>query len=326
MKITFIVNSLYFSEISFRKKVLDQLSLLPNKGIDYLFTEEKGDSIYLTRKAIDSGSTLIIGCGGDGTLHEILNGCLTSERLDNNSVIIGQFPAGTGNDFSRNFKLSKNPSNLSRRLHSLCLRKIDIGQLTLADGSSVYFHNEVSFGFGAEVIRKMEISKGDRKKSYFKSIIQAFNSYHSTPVKITGDNFQWEGKAFMIVVANGRYMGGGLSIAPEASPFSGSFHITIIGEVSMWEYFTQLPYILQSKKLKHRSVYYFEAKELEIHWRREIESGKYGDIPMFWDYENRSGQFASLVRPKEFRGTQQAPSLESLGKDFSELRKQFGVP
>ena len=265
MKITFVVNSLYHSQSAFRKNILPQLCLTSNKDIDYLFTEKKGDSILLTRKAIESGTTLIIGYGGDGTLHEILNGYMTSGSQDKDSIIIGQFPIGTGNDFSRNFNLSKKIADLSRRLHSPSIRKIDIGQLTLADGTNVYFHNEVSFGFSAEVIRKMEISKGTGKKSYFKSIMQAFNSYRPTAVKIVGDNFKWEGKAFMIVVANGKYMGGGMSLAPDASPFSGLFSITIVGEVSMWEYLTQLPYIFQSKKLKHPRVYYFEARDLEIH-------------------------------------------------------------
>jgi len=267
MKFSFIVNSIYFTPDLFARKVLNKLAIPEGTEVRTYFTEKRKHAFELAKIALKESPDLILAFGGDGTMHEIINGCMDDNIGKNSDLIIGQFPSGSGNDLARTFQIRKNINELNSRLAKLETKKIDLGILHLENGETEYFDNATSFGFGAEVIKKIESRfwSNGFKKSYFKSIISTFNTYKPTPIQLIGDDFVWEGNSFLTVVANGRYLGGGLSIAPQASPFDGKFSITIVGEVSMWEFFSKLRKITGAKVIQHPQIFYFESSKVEIH-------------------------------------------------------------
>lgn len=271
MEISFIINSLYHSPDTF-PKILTEKAGTPTPGQTHYFTEHKGHAKDLARIVASSGSSLVMACGGDGTLHEVINGVM-DENLSANKPAIGVYSLGTGNDFAKNFRVLKSAEKLHALLNSPSFQPIDIGRVEYNSGEVEYFHNEVSLGFGAEVIRQMEL-RGEANKSYLSTIFKVFKTHKARDITLVGDDFKWEGKAFLVVIANGKYMGGGLSIAPDAIPTDGYFNITIVGDVSLMDFIIRLPAILRARRLHHPQISYFTTRKLEIYSKDDELAGE----------------------------------------------------
>jgi len=265
MKLTFIVNSIYYSESDFRKKVVGKLNI---QDLEYqvLFTTHKGHASELAATALLDLPDRIIAVGGDGTLHEIINGCMISASDSLENLVVGLYPAGTGNDLARSFSMGKSITEFASRLLNNRSISLDIGILDFQNSHREFFVNEVSFGFGAEVIRYMEkkFQSNGFRKSYLQSILTSFLNYKPAAIRVRGDDFTWEGKSFITVISNARFMGGGLCLAPTASPSDGIFSITIIGEVTFWEFIRMLPLVMRGKRIRHRKIFYFQSTQIEI--------------------------------------------------------------
>ena len=137
----------------------------------------------------------------------------------------------------------------------------------MANLQSGYFINITDLGIGGVISRKLA---GSRKLlgatlTYQAVIIStAFIGYKHQLIKAKADKFEYAGKIMNFIVANGKYFGSGLGIAPDAKPDDGLFSIVIVGDVSLWDYLMNLSTIRKCLKVKHPKLQYFDAEEICI--------------------------------------------------------------
>ena len=249
------------------------VSLLASLYDDPLFkaemfsTKESGHAIALAKQAIEAGFERLIAVGGDGTLNEVVNGILHSSRPD---VPLLFYPWGTGNDWGRTFSPPSGIEELKQRLVNSNGTTTDVGEVSFrnanGDEERRFFINIADAGMGANVVRKVN----NRSKwlgprlTFFKAIIETFFSFSNKSVKCFFDEDTFQGMIRSVVIANGKYFGGGLCIAPEANPTDGKFSIVIIGDVSIMEYLKYLPAIRRGEIIHHPKIKYLESKSIKI--------------------------------------------------------------
>ena len=206
------------------------------------FTKGPGDGIDLAERAAKSGCKFIIACGGDGTINEIANGIIYSGE----DVELGVLPSGTGGDFRRTLGMPLGNRDAAVALRDGVTKTIDAGKVTFLDhdGKAVsrYFLNVSSVGLAADVIRRVKsakvfnwlpISSIRGKANFAVSALQEVLDIDPSVVRVRfddGDEHTLQTIAFCI--ANSRFFGGGMMIAPDAKIDDGLLDVVNIGDIS----------------------------------------------------------------------------------------------
>lgn len=207
------------------------------------FTERPGQGIEIASEAARKGTKLIIACGGDGTISEVANGILIS----GSDAELGILPSGTGGDFRKTLGISARASEAARILRGGQTRQIDVGRVTFlkADGNheSRYFLGVASFGMSADVIARVKAGGAEwlpanapkwlsGRISFGAAMIETALKTSATRVIVQLDD---DSKQNMTVanlcIANARYFGGGMKIAPDAKLADGKFDVISIGDL-----------------------------------------------------------------------------------------------
>jgi YegS/Rv2252/BmrU family lipid kinase len=203
-------------------------------------TRGPGDAARLVREAHAEGVDCVALVGGDGTLNEAVQAFLdpTTGRPVPGPVL-ALIPSGTGGDFRKTFGLGEQVEEAVARLMSSPPRPIDLGalELTAHDGGKIVraFVNVTSFGIGGLTDRIVNSAPKwlGGKASFFLGTLRAMAIYRNAPVKITIDGRLFlEGPIFNVALANGRYFGGGMKIAPDADPADGLLDVVALGDLS----------------------------------------------------------------------------------------------
>jgi YegS/Rv2252/BmrU family lipid kinase len=205
------------------------------------FTKAAGDGIDLAEQAAKNGRRFVIACGGDGTVNEVANGILRS-GID---VELGVLPSGTGGDFRRSISMPLSNRDAAAALRDGETKSMDAGRVTFVDheGSTIsrYFLNVSSVGLAADVIKRVKSAKifdwlpveSVRGRANFAvSALQEVFDLDASLVKVRfdkGEEHQLSTIAFCI--ANARYFGGGMLIAPEAAINDGKLDVINIGDI-----------------------------------------------------------------------------------------------
>ncbi len=208
-----------------------------------MFTERAGDARLIAEREARAGRRFIIACGGDGTISETADGILRSGA----NAELGVLPSGTGGDFRRTLRIPNSTSAASRTLKEGVTKTMDAGRVhfTTQDGrkETRHFINVASFGMGSEVVKRVkEDSAGLTARSaqafggraaFAVAAMQTAFAYERPTVKIALDG----GPEFHLAVANfcvanARYFGGGMKIAPAAKLDDGLFDIVAVGDMS----------------------------------------------------------------------------------------------
>ena len=237
----------------------------------------------MAAEAVREGFEYIISVGGDGSINETLNGVLTQFQNGDGAKIedydldglkkvnLGLYPAGTGNDFSRSTGVKPDIRNLKESIFEDDVQQIDIGFASFISKRDKPAHrfyiNITDVGMGGHTVQHMEkhrIKFLSANLNYMKAILSSFITYDKTRIRWTGGDIEWEGKVMSLVVANGRYFGSGLCIAPDARIDDGKFNIVTLGDVSMMDYIKNLRGVRAGKKIEHPEVSYHEVSSITI--------------------------------------------------------------
>ena len=227
MKVAIIINGISRKKNKFYNEIFPALSRHFN--IDVFETKWAGDAESLAAAAVANKFSVILSAGGDGTLHQVINGVLKNE-VGGDLPTIGLIPLGSGNDFARACSIGTEPEQIIQLLNAAQTKLTDIGQITCLDkkGATItrHFINACSLGMGPEVVKRM--SKRSRlwgpDLSYLISIISTFISHRPQPVYIKMSQYEWRGKARVVAIANGQSFGNSIYIAPEARLDDGVFN------------------------------------------------------------------------------------------------------
>jgi len=256
------------------------------------FTKAEGDGITLARNAAESGRKFIIACGGDGTINEIANGILLSGK----DAELGILPSGTGGDFRRSIRMPDEPREAARALKGGKTRSIDVGKVTFQDfnGKQVsrYFLNISSFGLAASIIQRVKTSTSldwlpvdlvRGPASFALSTLQEVLGLDTTSVRVKIDGGEERSLTTVnFCVANARYFGGGMMIAPKAKLTDGRLDVVNIGDMKSAKIILNVYTLYRGTHLSLPEVKATRAKRIEarpLHPNHEIMIEVDGELP-----------------------------------------------
>lgn len=217
-------------------------------------------------KARAAGISRVIAIGGDGTNHALVNAIQSLAKTDPSAppMIFGQLPIGTGRDFSRTLNIPIDPEAAVKWITQANPKSLDLGHLTYDDASR-YFLNIASAGIGGEVDRRVNARAKRRPWTFKLATVQALLSYSPKKIKVMLDGAAWyEGKAWAVVVANGRMFGHGMKIAPHAEIDDGLFDVVLIEDTPRLSAILALNSVYSGKHLLRDDVHYKQAKVVTV--------------------------------------------------------------
>ncbi len=235
------------------------------------FTRERGQGVELARQGIKDGFGLIVAAGGDGSVHDVVNGMMSDPGPARPDACLGVIPCGTGNDLVRILGYPREPlaaaRHLARSQHS---RVIDLGEVTCTghDGKRVrqIFVNDANLGLAAEVVERLERAGkvGCGTIPYLTMLVRAAIGHRSQQVALELDGSRREARMSLILVCNGQFTGGGMWVAPGAAPDDGRFDVVATDGLTALEILWHAPSIYRGTHLRLRQVSLHRAATLSV--------------------------------------------------------------
>jgi len=259
-----------------------------------LFTKVRGDAASLATDAARAGTKLIIACGGDGTISEVANGILSSGK----DVELGILPSGTGGDFRRSLEIPSQSRAAARILREGRPRRIDVGRISFVDHNGAepmrYFVGVASCGMSTKVIERVKAGGADwlpantprwlgGRISFGASLLQT--ALRTAPTRLVvqfDDAHERHLSVVNLCVANARYFGGGMKIAPEAKLTDGKFDVVVVGDLGAMRIFTSAPRVYFGSHLSMPEVSHTRARKVMVRSadkRHEVDLEVDGELP-----------------------------------------------
>lgn len=230
----------------------------------------------LVHDAVRAGQQRIIVAGGDGSIHEAVNGILRS----GGDAALGVIPSGTGNDFAKASEIPLDWEHATQLLASRIVagahsRKIDVGQM-----NGRYFANGAGIGFDAKVTavaRSYRWPVGDLV--YLFAIFRCMVDGIATPhLAITADEHEWSGPVTLANISNGPWVGGMFHIAPMASNNDGRFELLIADPVSRSRLVTILPKLLRGQHMDEPEIFHASVSNVRVSAAAPVPSHLDGEV------------------------------------------------
>jgi diacylglycerol kinase (ATP) len=184
---------------------------------------------------------VVVAVGGDGTLNEVVNGFFRNSAPLPTTSKLAMVPLGTGGDFRRTLRIPIDPKQAIDVLRNGMVRRLDAGCVTFqtADGGTAvrHFINIADAGLGGDVVQSMgNGTKRFGSAAYTLGGLRALIGFKNKPMTVEVDHITHQlPKAQQVVVANCQYFGGGMQMAPSASPTDGVFDVILIKDAGKIE-------------------------------------------------------------------------------------------
>jgi diacylglycerol kinase (ATP) len=215
---------------------------------------------HLADAARGAGDRLLVVVGGDGTMNEVVNGAAET------GAEIAILPNGTGQDFGRTHAIPTGFDDAVRVALGGEARAVDIGRVTLGEETR-YFANVGSAGMSGSVARRANAmsKRFGGRATFFYALTREFLAWQNTAVTVhVNGHTVRTGPMHDVVVAIGRWHGGGMHLAPDASHDDGLFDVILIGDVNKLDFLTTAPRLYSGKYLSHPKVDHLRGVALEI--------------------------------------------------------------
>jgi diacylglycerol kinase (ATP) len=286
LKVLVILNGICQKKKRFYSYILPALQ--ENFEVEVSETKYPWHAAELAAISLTRNFDCILSAGGDGTLHQIVNGLLR-EDTTNALPTVGIIPLGSGNDFATTCQLTTSPSSIVGLLTDHKPVPTDVGKISCLDNNGdkiqKYFINACSVGMGPATVMNMEnkpkwIGANFR---YLSSIIQTFFSHKPEFFDIRSVEWNWNGRARVFAMANGKSFGNKIYLAPNAVLDDGLFDSFLTDDLSLLQFLYYLQAIKGKKKVSSRHIFYstgswFEVRSLQPA-RIEAEGELVGQLP-----------------------------------------------
>jgi len=250
-------------------------------AFDTVFTESMGHAEVLARDGLLNGYGHIHSFGGDGTATEIVGGFFQNGKPIRPDSLYSVWPAGTGCDFHRGQILAESFKSRGRDN----ITAIDIGRLTYVDHkqkpAEKYFLNIASCGISGLVNQLMAKKwKNLGRVGFYLNTVESLVRYHNRRVRIKTDRGDLGEKSVRLVaVANGKYFGGGMKIAPDAQLDDGKFQLVIMGDLGIIDALIHSPQLYTGEHMKHPKAETQNVTWAEITSDQEVLIDLDGETP-----------------------------------------------
>lgn len=223
-------------------------------SFEFHLTERPGHATQLAQAAGKSGADTVLAIGGDGTALDVARGIYGSGSA------LGVVPAGTGNDFIKTLKTPKEPMEALKFILSHPARPTDVGWI-----NGQLFLNAIGTGFDAAVLdAAARFKKRFRGLTpYLLGLLTTLFSFRPVPVAYTlEDGRKTTEDLFVIAVANGGIIGGGIPMAPDASVEDGLLDVVMVGPISRRKLLFRLAQLMRGKVLRFPETKFCRVREL----------------------------------------------------------------
>ena len=228
-------------------------------------TERPGHGIDLARRARADGIGLVIAAGGDGTVHEVVNGLLADGSGD--VPPLGVLPLGSGCDYAKTFGISPDPAAALGQIITSTGRTVDAAELTFTERGEKrtrFFVNIAEVGIGGSIVaRAARLPRALGPAMYGVAFVLVLPGFKALQTRITLDDQTYEGPLTDLVVAIGQVFGGGMRVAPKADPSDGLFDVqTHFG--TKLDYVRGLPKVYKGTHIPHPRIREEHARTITI--------------------------------------------------------------
>ncbi len=261
------------------KKVKKTLAVVENRlkerNVEYLihYTEYKGHGTVLTKNLIENGSKQIVAIGGDGTLHEIINGFDNFEE-----VTLGLIPCGTGNDFAHALNLPKDPVKAIDLIIDGEAKYTDFMQLPTVRGMNV-----VGMGIDVDVLVRYSKLKRKNKFGYTWCLIKTLMNFNYVDFEAEVNGEKKPYRSFIVAIANGSVYGGGIPICPPANPTDKTLNLVTVKEIKKSKILFALIKLLKGKLLTLPQAEHVTCKKVSVNAKSpytvNVDGELYPEIP-----------------------------------------------
>lgn len=230
------------------------------------FTDHVGHGAELTEAAIRAGVRRVVVVGGDGTINEAVNGYMAAD-----GGVLGAelalYPLGTGGDLARSLGIN---ADRDRLIRAATTRWIDVGRVTSrVDGTKRqrYFLNVSSAGATGEIVSR--VNRGSKrfgaKAAFVWGTVRGLAAYENQRVRIRiDDDFEEERTLALVAVANGRYFGGGMKVAPEACLNDGQFDVVVMGAIGPMTFVRHAPKIYRGQHGVLPEIAFYRGRRITL--------------------------------------------------------------
>lgn len=225
-------------------------------------TNDRGHAVELAREAAETGADCVAIAGGDGSIHEAVNGLMQADR----DIPLAIMPVGTGNDFAKMFG-SPSWQTVCAHLAEGRQRQVDVGRC-----NGRYFTNGVGIGFDAKVADIANNIRWLRGKAvYGVALARVLAFHHDNPaVRITTDEHSFVQPITLMAAANGRVYGGSFRISPQASIDDGALDIVIAANYTRMQILKLIPHVLRGTHLGLPGVRFLRTRRLTVESQQSL--------------------------------------------------------
>ena len=252
-------------------------------AVEVFLTNGPGDAIGLTRRVIEEGTRSLVVLGGDGTMGEVVAGCIKADGsgMVRDDIDLSVIHQGTGGDLARGLEIPKDEDGAIEVALAGTPRRIDVGVVSFQpldgvdahvapqpDGSLVRgFVANSNVGMGAEVVEKVEgpFKKLGNNGAFAVATVSCLTRNRPRRVHLTSrEGIDSALEIVDITVCNNRYMGGGMLVAPDAKVDDGLLDVVIIGAASRFKLIRTFPKIYSGKHVLDPLVRVERTVELHV--------------------------------------------------------------
>lgn len=265
--------------------------LVMNKNdVEFTFyaTKGKNDAMNKAIESCNEGYDMIISCGGDGTVHEIVNGLMKCKNRPNLAIL----PAGTINDFAEQLHIPKTAEKFAKMFNSLKFKEVDVGKI-----NDDYFINVVSGGIFTNIPHTVSIDEKTlfgRYAYYFHAFLEIPEQLMKTyKIKFTIDDNVYDLDTHLFLINNTPGAGGFKCLSPNAKFDDGLLDVVIFEKASYTDLMQIFTGVFNGQHVKHPKVKYFQANDIVIESLDkklvvDVDGELGGNMPIHISSENKA--------------------------------------
>lgn len=236
--------------------------LLRQRGVQYELVETRAPThaADLAQQAAEAGVSHVIAAGGDGTVHEVVNGLMQA----GGGPVLGLLPIGTGNDF---VKMVPGTATLEHAVDTLVCgvaHPLDVGYAAW-DGGGEYFANAMGTGIDVEVVRRMRRSRMlPGGFIYVAALLRALASYRPRQLLLELDDVPHDRQIMNLAVCNGPSIGGSFRICPDALTDDGLLDVCVVAAMPLVRNAAMVPHVIRGTHVNRRGVTMARASTIRM--------------------------------------------------------------
>ncbi len=250
-------------------------TVLEIEDVEFTFyaTKRKGDAELAAKRGCEEGYDMIISCGGDGTVSEIVNGIMKSPVKTKLAIM----PAGTVNDFAVQLKMPKAYANFASLIMKQNFKTIDVGKI-----NDNYFVNVVGGGAFTGIPHNVTIEAKTilgKYAYYFQAAIEVPGQLENTQdVTYIIDGVEYSYKTLLFLIINSSGAGGFNKLCPKAKIDDGLLDVVIFEKTHNADLLQIFTKVFNGQHITHPKVHYFQGKNILINSDKKMPIDTDGDL------------------------------------------------